>query len=390
MQQRRHPDTPRRDHHGRQRPLGRGARLGRVAGHARGARRVTEIVRACPDLGVTHLTLYAFSTENWRRPLAEVEGLMRIFRQYIREQDGRPAPQRRAGAVHRHAPPRAAAAARADGDARGAHARLPRPEPDDRHRLRRPRRADPGGPRRCRAQVAGGRAGARRRSARRRSAARSTPAACPTRTSSSAPRASSGSRTSCSGRGPMPSTTSRDRLARLRRRQLRRGDRRPSGARSRRFGRVRRIAAALAVSRGEPQEIRSRSPRRSSSFRRRQHDRRARGRLKRGRAAPGDPREPAAAGRPGLVAGRGDLPDLPALVPGLERRRRRRPRRHHPPPALRRQPRGRRDLDLAVLSLADARLRLRRDELPRRRPDVRHPRRLRRADRSGRTSSGSG
>ena len=55
----------------------------RVAGHARGARRVTDIVNACPDLGVTHLTLYAFSTENWRRPLAEVDGLMRIFRQYI-------------------------------------------------------------------------------------------------------------------------------------------------------------------------------------------------------------------------------------------------------------------------------------------------------------------
>ena len=58
--------------------------LGRVAGHARGARRVSDIVQACPDLGVTHLTLYAFSTENWRRPVAEVEGLMRIFRQYIR------------------------------------------------------------------------------------------------------------------------------------------------------------------------------------------------------------------------------------------------------------------------------------------------------------------
>jgi undecaprenyl diphosphate synthase len=58
--------------------------LSRLAGHTRGARRVTEIVKACPDLGVTHLTLFAFSTENWRRPLAEVEGLMRIFRQYIR------------------------------------------------------------------------------------------------------------------------------------------------------------------------------------------------------------------------------------------------------------------------------------------------------------------
>ena len=56
---------------------------GRIAGHARGARRVSEIVKACPDLGISHLTLYAFSTENWRRPLAEVDGLMRIFRQYI-------------------------------------------------------------------------------------------------------------------------------------------------------------------------------------------------------------------------------------------------------------------------------------------------------------------
>jgi undecaprenyl diphosphate synthase len=57
--------------------------LSRIAGHARGARRVTEIVRACPVLGISHLTLYAFSTENWRRPLAEVDGLMRIFRNYI-------------------------------------------------------------------------------------------------------------------------------------------------------------------------------------------------------------------------------------------------------------------------------------------------------------------
>src|SRR6476659_4882757 len=58
--------------------------LGRLAGHARGARRVSEIVKVCPDLGVTHLTLYAFSTENWRRPLAEIEGLMAIFRRQIR------------------------------------------------------------------------------------------------------------------------------------------------------------------------------------------------------------------------------------------------------------------------------------------------------------------
>lgn len=57
--------------------------LARLSGHARGARRVSDIVKGCPSLGVTHLTLYAFSTENWRRPLAEVEGLMRIFHQYI-------------------------------------------------------------------------------------------------------------------------------------------------------------------------------------------------------------------------------------------------------------------------------------------------------------------
>lgn len=57
--------------------------MDRLQGHARGARRVTEIVRACPDLGISHLTLYAFSTENWQRPLAEVEGLMRIFGAYI-------------------------------------------------------------------------------------------------------------------------------------------------------------------------------------------------------------------------------------------------------------------------------------------------------------------
>lgn len=57
--------------------------LNRVAGHSRGARRVSDIVSAAPGLGITHLTLYAFSTENWQRPLAEVNGLMRLFRNYI-------------------------------------------------------------------------------------------------------------------------------------------------------------------------------------------------------------------------------------------------------------------------------------------------------------------
>jgi undecaprenyl diphosphate synthase len=57
--------------------------LVRAAGHAEGAARVSGIVKTCPDLGVTHLTLYAFSTENWRRPVAEVATLMRLFRHQI-------------------------------------------------------------------------------------------------------------------------------------------------------------------------------------------------------------------------------------------------------------------------------------------------------------------
>jgi len=60
-----------------------------LVGHRRGAERVKQIVRACPDLGVNWLTVYAFSTENWKRTTAEVLGLMGIFARYIeREADG--------------------------------------------------------------------------------------------------------------------------------------------------------------------------------------------------------------------------------------------------------------------------------------------------------------
>ena len=55
----------------------------RLFGHRAGARRVREIVRACPDLGVEYLTIFAFSTENWKRTQAEVAGLMSLFRRYI-------------------------------------------------------------------------------------------------------------------------------------------------------------------------------------------------------------------------------------------------------------------------------------------------------------------
>jgi undecaprenyl diphosphate synthase len=58
----------------------------RLVGHRRGAERVREIVECCPALGITHLTLYAFSTENWKRSTEEVIGLMTIFSSYIRSE----------------------------------------------------------------------------------------------------------------------------------------------------------------------------------------------------------------------------------------------------------------------------------------------------------------
>lgn len=42
-----------------------------------------EIVEACPDLGVKYLTVFAFSTENWKRSKTEISGLMALFRRYI-------------------------------------------------------------------------------------------------------------------------------------------------------------------------------------------------------------------------------------------------------------------------------------------------------------------
>lgn len=60
----------------------------RLVGHRKGAERVREIVRSAPDLGIRWLTIYAFSTENWKRSTEEVLGLMSIFARYIeREAD---------------------------------------------------------------------------------------------------------------------------------------------------------------------------------------------------------------------------------------------------------------------------------------------------------------
>ncbi len=56
--------------------------LPRSAGHAEGAKNVMNVLVALREIGVHHLTLYAFSTENWKRPDDEVEALMDIFGQY--------------------------------------------------------------------------------------------------------------------------------------------------------------------------------------------------------------------------------------------------------------------------------------------------------------------
>ena len=52
-------------------------------GHAAGARRVREVVQACAEAGVPYLSLFAFSTENWKRPEDEVSSLMGLFRTYL-------------------------------------------------------------------------------------------------------------------------------------------------------------------------------------------------------------------------------------------------------------------------------------------------------------------
>ncbi len=59
--------------------------LPRVAGHKRGVDTVREIVEACAEIGVKYLTLYTFSTENWKRPKDEVSTLMRLLLNSLRD-----------------------------------------------------------------------------------------------------------------------------------------------------------------------------------------------------------------------------------------------------------------------------------------------------------------
>lgn len=65
----------------------------KAIGHSRGAKRVRGLVEACITRGVQHLTVFAFSTENWKRPQDEVSSLMALFVRYL---------QKEASDMHRH------------------------------------------------------------------------------------------------------------------------------------------------------------------------------------------------------------------------------------------------------------------------------------------------
>ena len=58
----------------------------RIKGHEKGSETVRTVVRTCRELGISYLTLYAFSTENWQRPKAEVEALMGLLIRFLKSE----------------------------------------------------------------------------------------------------------------------------------------------------------------------------------------------------------------------------------------------------------------------------------------------------------------
>jgi undecaprenyl diphosphate synthase len=60
--------------------------LPRIQGHEKGAESLRDVVEGCAELGVEFLTVYAFSTENWSRPAAEVSALMELLEQFIEQE----------------------------------------------------------------------------------------------------------------------------------------------------------------------------------------------------------------------------------------------------------------------------------------------------------------
>ncbi len=100
--------------------------LPRVAGHRAGAQAVRRTIEAAIRNGVSWLTLYAFSSENWRRPLSEVLDLTGLLRHYLRNEIAELARQGRAAALHRR--PRALRPRHPGRSARAPRA-TPRPTP---------------------------------------------------------------------------------------------------------------------------------------------------------------------------------------------------------------------------------------------------------------------
>ena len=60
--------------------------LSRIKGHEKGSEAVRTIVRACREFGIGYLTLYAFSTENWQRPKAEIDALMTLLIKFLKSE----------------------------------------------------------------------------------------------------------------------------------------------------------------------------------------------------------------------------------------------------------------------------------------------------------------
>ena len=67
--------------------------LKRLRGHEQGAEAVREAVKGCGDLGIRYLTLFAFSSENWSRPIEEINHLMGLFRYFFKKNSKRCAMQ---------------------------------------------------------------------------------------------------------------------------------------------------------------------------------------------------------------------------------------------------------------------------------------------------------
>ena len=61
-------------------------KMPRIEGHRRGVKAVKKITKYCGEIGIKKLTLYTFSSENWKRPISEVNGLMRLLVKTIRKE----------------------------------------------------------------------------------------------------------------------------------------------------------------------------------------------------------------------------------------------------------------------------------------------------------------